>query len=60
MMDLLQSALNPSSVAVIGASDNIHKIGGRPIFYMQKYGYQGKVYPINPGRSEIQGHKAYA
>ncbi|QIL83075.1 acetate--CoA ligase family protein [Diaphorobacter sp. HDW4A] len=59
-MDLLESALNPRSVAVIGASENIHKIGGRPILYMQRHGYQGKIYPINPGREEIQGHKSYA
>jgi acyl-CoA synthetase (NDP forming) len=60
MQDLLTSALNPRSVAIIGASDNIHKIGGRPIYYMQRHGYQGAVYPINPARAEIQGHKSYA
>ncbi|QIL71254.1 acetate--CoA ligase family protein [Diaphorobacter sp. HDW4B] len=59
-MDLLESALNPRSVAVIGASENIHKIGGRPILYMGRHGYQGKIYPINPTRDEIQGHKSYA
>lgn len=60
MQDLLTSALNPRSVAIIGASENIHKIGGRPIYYMQRHGYQGAVYPVNPAREEIQGHKAYA
>lgn len=60
MQDLLTSALDPRSVAIIGASDNIHKIGGRPIYYMQRHGYQGAVYPINPARAEIQGHKSYA
>ncbi|NMM77277.1 acetate--CoA ligase family protein [Acidovorax sp. SRB_24] len=60
MLDLLTSALNPRSVAIIGASDNIHKIGGRPIYYMQRHGYQGAVYPINPTREVIQGHKSYA
>lgn len=59
MTDLLTSALNPRSVAIIGASDNIHKIGGRPIYYMQQHGFQGNVYPINPTRTEIQGHRAY-
>lgn len=60
MSDLLESALNPRSVAVIGASENIHKIGGRPIYYMQRHGYQGQVYPINPSREQIQGHQCYA
>ncbi|WP_313311631.1 acetate--CoA ligase family protein [Pulveribacter sp.] len=60
MHDLLTSALNPRSVAIIGASDNIHKIGGRPIYYMQRHGFKGAIYPINPSRAEIQGHTSYA
>ena len=60
MSDLLESALNPQSVAVIGASENIHKIGGRPIHYMQKHGFGGRIYPINPSREEVQGLRSYA
>lgn len=60
MSDLLESALNPQSVAVIGASENIHKIGGRPIYYMRKHGFGGRIYPINPAREEVQGLKSYA
>jgi acyl-CoA synthetase (NDP forming) len=59
MSDLLESALNPKTVAIIGASENIHKIGGRPIFYMQKGGFKGKIYPINPMRQEVQGLRCY-
>ncbi len=60
MSDLLESALDPKSVAVIGASENIHKIGGRPIHYMQRYGFAGRIYPVNPARDEVQGLKSYA
>jgi acyl-CoA synthetase (NDP forming) len=60
MTDLLQSALNPQSIAIIGASENTNKIGGRPILYTQRQGYKGRLYPINPSRSEIQGLKSYA
>lgn len=60
MSDLLESALNPQSVAVIGASENIHKIGGRPIHYMRQHGFGGRIYPINPAREEVQGLKSYA
>ena len=56
---MLQSALSPRSVAVIGASDNPHKVGGRPILYMQRYGYRGAIYPINPGRATVQGLRAF-
>lgn len=57
---MLHSALSPRSVAVIGASDNPHKVGGRPILYMQRYGYRGVIYPVNPGRATVQGLRAYA
>ncbi len=59
MTDLLQAALNPKSIAIIGASENPNKIGGRPILYMKRHGFQGAIYPINPNRDEIQGLKSY-
>jgi acyl-CoA synthetase (NDP forming) len=49
----------PASVAVIGASDNPNKVGGRPIHYMTRFGYAGAIYPINPVRNEIQGRRCY-
>jgi acetate---CoA ligase (ADP-forming) len=57
--DPLLVALEPFSVAIIGASDNPHKIGGRPLAYLSRFGYQGAVYPINPNRAETQGFKSY-
>lgn len=51
--------LNPQSVAVIGASDDPSRIGGRPIAYMQSQGYQGKIFPVNPNRTTVQGLTAY-
>jgi acyl-CoA synthetase (NDP forming) len=59
MANNIQAFLDPKSVAVIGASDNPNKVGGRPIHYMKKFGFKGDIYPINPVRSEIQGIKAY-
>jgi acetate---CoA ligase (ADP-forming) len=59
MSDLLQAALDPKSIASIGASENPNKIGGRPIFYMKRDGYKGAIYPINPNRAQIQGLKGY-
>jgi len=56
----LRAALEPRSIAIVGASDNPHKVGGRPILYMKRYGYRGAIYPVNPGRAEVQGIKAYA
>lgn len=55
----LQRALSPRSIAVIGASDNANKIGGRPIAYLSRFGFKGQVFPINPARSEVQGLRCY-
>ncbi|HYL88816.1 MAG TPA: CoA-binding protein, partial [Burkholderiales bacterium] len=57
---MLGSALNPASVAIVGASDNPHKVGGRPILYLQRYGYRGAIYPINPARTIVQGLRAFS
>ncbi len=52
--------LDPRSIAVIGASADENKIGGRPIRYLRLAGYRGPVYPINPTRGTVQGLKSYA
>src|SRR5690606_8557423 len=56
----MEAALRPDSIAVIGASNNPDKIGGRPIKYMRALSYSGRLYPINPARQEVQGLKAYS
>lgn len=52
--------LNPRSVAVLGASDDPDKVGGRAIRYMREFGFDGKVFPVNPKRQQVQGLTAYA
>lgn len=51
--------LSPKSVAIIGASNEVNKVGGRPLHYLKDYKFAGPIYPINPGRPEVQGVKAY-
>ena len=55
----LDALFRPESIAVIGASDDPRKIGGRPIRYMIASGSAVKVYPVNPTRAEVQGLRAY-
>jgi acyl-CoA synthetase (NDP forming) len=57
---MLRTALDPESIAVVGASDNPHKVGGRPLLYLQRYGYRGAIYPINPARASVQGLRSFA
>ncbi|MBY4947812.1 acetate--CoA ligase family protein [Cupriavidus respiraculi] len=60
MDDAFNALFDPASVAVIGASDNPNKVGGRPIHYMRAFGYAGDILPVNPGRDVIQGLPAHA
>ncbi|MBE9605372.1 acetate--CoA ligase family protein [Acetobacteraceae bacterium H6797] len=55
----LDPLLNPRSVAIIGASDEPLRIGGRPISYMLKQSFAGPILPVNPKRETVQGLKAY-
>ena len=56
-MDLF---FNASSVALIGASPEVGKIGNSVLESLSKHQYKGKVYPVNAkGYPEIMGLKAY-
>ncbi len=56
---MLNNFFNPKSIAVIGASRTPGKVGYDILENILQYGYQGAVYPINPGASEILGKKSY-
>jgi len=55
----ISALLEPSSVAVIGASSNPEKSGHVLLKSIIVNGYPGKIYPINPNADEILDHKAY-
>ncbi|WP_158291919.1 acetate--CoA ligase family protein [Paracraurococcus ruber] len=55
----LARIVSPRSVAVIGASDDVGKFGGRVIHYLIKHGYGGRLLPINPNRPAIRGLPAF-
>lgn len=50
---------SPRAVAVIGASSSLSRIGGQPLKLLTEYGYQGRVYPVNPKYDEIKGLKCF-
>src|SRR4030042_552714 len=56
---MLDSFFNPKSIAIIGASRTPGKVGYDILKNSIQYGYQGAVYPINPGATEILGVKCY-
>lgn len=49
----------PRAVALVGASADPTKNNARPQRYLKAAGYEGRILPINPGRSEIDGLTAY-
>ncbi len=55
----LTPMLDPRTVAVLGASSDPTRIGGRPIAYMLKQGFAGQIFPVNPRRDMVQGLRAY-
>lgn len=56
----LDALFQPRSIAIFGASDDVTKIGGRPLQFLQKYGYRGAIYPINRKGGRVQSLQAYA
>jgi len=55
----LRPIFEPKSMAVIGASGDQSKFGGRAFHNPLDTGYRGAIYPVNPTRKEIAGIKAY-
>ena len=57
---LTQSFLNPSSIAIIGASSKAKKTGSRIQRFLVAHGYKGRIFPVNPNRDNIFGLKCYS
>jgi acetyltransferase len=58
-MSTLDSLFSPASIAVVGASNDTGRIRGRLLKLLIGAGFDGPVYPVNPGHGEIQGLAAY-
>ena len=58
-MSLFTSLFEPRRIALIGASSDEKRTTSRPQRFLAKHGFRGEVLPVNPGRAEIFGVKAY-
>ena len=56
----LSKLLNPRSIAIVGATPDLGRVGGRPIAYLRRYGFTGEIFPINPKHRSIDGLRCYA
>ncbi|MHC1716784.1 MAG: acetate--CoA ligase family protein [Candidatus Dojkabacteria bacterium] len=52
--------LSPKSIAIVGVSEQVNKIGSVLLKNLIDGGYNGKIYPVNPKHEELQGRKVYA
>lgn len=51
--------LNPSSIVVVGGSDDIQKPGGKVLKNLLDGHFKGNLYVVNPKMDEVQGVKSY-
>ncbi|MGZ8198939.1 MAG: CoA-binding protein, partial [Burkholderiales bacterium] len=55
----LERFFTPRSIAIVGASRDLDTISGQPLKHLKAHGYRGKLYPVNPRYSEIEGLECY-
>lgn len=55
----LHSFFWPQSIAVLGASPDLHRIRGRLLHQLRENGFPGRILPINPSYQEVQSLRCY-
>ena len=59
MMNRLDPMLRARSVAVVGASEKAGSVGDQTVRQLLSGGFDGDLYPVNPGYTTISGREAY-
>ena len=57
--EALRAFFDPRSIAVIGASSETTRAGGRVMAALANAGYPGRVFPVNPNQSAINNLPCY-
>ena len=58
-LSFMDSMLAPESIAIVGAKRASDDSWQNLMVIIKNFGYQGRLYPINPGADEIEGLKVY-
>lgn len=56
----LKPLFEPRSIAIVGASDDLSKTGGRVLECLRFNEFKGRLFPVNPRRTRVQGLPAFA
>jgi len=56
---MLQKLINPQSIAIVGASEDLTKPGGRIVRNILLKGFTGQLFAVNPKGGFIQGVQTY-
>jgi acyl-CoA synthetase (NDP forming) len=51
--------LSPASIAVVGATERPGSYGGEALLNLERLGYRGRTFAVNPRRATVHGVKAY-
>jgi acyl-CoA synthetase (NDP forming) len=56
---LCEALLRPRAVAVVGASGTPGRLTARPVEFLRRHGFAGAIHPVNPGRDQVAGLRAW-
>ena len=56
----ISGLLEPRSIAIVGASDRPGNLGGTAVRFLQKFGYPGAIWPVNPRQQTVAGLPCFA
>lgn len=56
---LRKALLEPQCIALVGATPDAARVNSRPQRFLKRFGYGGRVLPINPSRTEVLGSPAW-
>jgi acyl-CoA synthetase (NDP forming) len=57
--EALRRMLEARSVAVVGASVKAGSLGASMILELERGGFDGDIYPVNPGYEEVAGYRCF-
>ncbi len=56
---IAEALIQPHSIVVIGASNDIEKPGGKALYNIKKGTFKGDLYAVNPKTNDVQGVATY-